>query len=236
MKSLRKRLAGDRGVALPVTVSVMFMVAGLATVTARAAITADHQSLRDRNVKQAIQAANAGLEAAMYRTNLMQPGSLQCALRNVSSGNLSVMGVGGDGWCIEQTEDLGNGQSYSVRVSAGSSLHVNGQSLVARKFVSTGMANGVRRRVLLRANAATGEPVFPQGYAGVSLDGLNLPEHRAGPGRRWLERRHPAAQLRICLRQRHARPGKVGPDPQQRERLPDRLHHPGPAELQPPAR
>ena len=98
--------------ALPVTVSVMFMVAGLATVTARAAITSDHQSLRDRNVKQAIQAANAGLEAAMYRTNLMQPGSLQCALRNVSSGNLqrdgrrrTTVGV------AEQTEDLGNGQS-----------------------------------------------------------------------------------------------------------------------------
>ena len=112
MRSLRKRLACDRGVALPVTVSVMFMVAGLATVTARAAITSDHQSLRDRNVKQAIQAANAGLEAAMYRTNLMQPGSLQCALRNASSGNLTVAGVGGDGWCAEQTEDLGNGQSY----------------------------------------------------------------------------------------------------------------------------
>ena len=175
MRSLRNRLASDRGVALPVAVSVMFMVAGLATVTARAAISADHQSLRDRNVKQAIQAANAGLEAAMYRTNLMQPGSLQCALKNASSGNLSVAGVGGDGWCVEQAEDLGNGQSYAVRVSAGSSLHVNGQSLVQRKFVSTGMANGVRRRVMLRSNAATGEPVFPQGYGGVSLDGLTLP-------------------------------------------------------------
>lgn len=175
MKSLRKRLAGDRGVALPVTVSVMFMVAGLATVTARGAITADHQSLRDRNVKQAIQAGNAGLEAAMYRTNLMQPGSLQCASKDASSGNLSVIGVGGDGWCPEQTEDIGNGQSYVVRVSAGSSLHVNGQSLVQRKFVSTGTANGVRRRVMLRSNAATGEPVFPNGYAGVALDGITLP-------------------------------------------------------------
>ena len=175
MRSLRKRLAGERGVALPVTVSVMFMVAGLATVTARGAISADHQSLRDRNVKQAIQAANAGLEAAMYRTNLMQPGSLQCALKSALTGNLSVLGVGVDGWCPEQTEDLGNGQSYTVLVSAGSSLHVNGQSLVQRKFVSTGAANDVRRRVVLRANAATGEPVFPQGYAGVSLDGITLP-------------------------------------------------------------
>jgi hypothetical protein len=175
VKSLRNRLAGDRGVALPVTVSVMFMVAGLATVTARAAITSDHQSLRDRNTKQAIQAANAGLEAAMYRTNLMQPGSLQCAGENALDGSLIVTGVEGNGWCAEQTEDLGNGQSYAVRVSAGSSLHVNGQSLVQRRFVSTGAANGVRRRVMLRSNAATGEPVFPQGYAGVSLDGLDLP-------------------------------------------------------------
>jgi hypothetical protein len=175
VRSLRNRLASDRGIALPVTVSVMFMVAGLATVTARAAISSDHQSLRDRNVKQAIQAANAGLEAAMYRTNLMQPGSLQCALENASSGNLTVVGVGGDGWCPQQTEDLGNGQSYAVRISAGSSLHVNGQSLVQRKFVSTGAANGVRRRVMLRSNAATGEPVFPQGYAGVALDGIDLP-------------------------------------------------------------
>jgi hypothetical protein len=175
VRSLRNRLASDRGIALPVTVSVMFMVAGLATVTARAAISSDHQSLRDRNVKQAIQAANAGLEAAMYRTNLMQPGSLQCALKNASSGNLTVVGVGGDGWCPQQTEDLGNGQSYAVRISAGSSLHVNGQSLVQRKFISTGAANGVRRRVMLRSNAATGEPVFPQGYAGVALDGIDLP-------------------------------------------------------------
>jgi hypothetical protein len=46
---------------------------------------------------------------------------------------------------------------------------------VQRKFVSTGAANGVRRRVMLRSNAATGEPVFPQGYAGVALDGIDLP-------------------------------------------------------------
>lgn len=156
------------------TVSVLFMVAGLATVTARAAITSDHQSLRDRNVKQAVQAANAGLEAAMYRTNLMQPGSLQCALKGVVDGNLHVAPLGLDGWCAAQTEDIGNGASYSARVSAGSSLHVNGQSLVQRRIVATGTAGGVTRRVMLRANAATGEPVFPQGYAGVSLDGLNL--------------------------------------------------------------
>jgi hypothetical protein len=171
----RTSLADDRGIALPVAISVMFMVAGLATMTARAAITSDHQSLRDRNVKQAYQAANAGLEAVMYRTNLLQPGSLQCAVKNPSNGALHVIALQGDGWCSPQTEDLGSGEGYNARVSGGSALHVNGQSLVQRTIVSTGSSNGVQRRVMLRANAATGEPVFPQGYAGVSLDGLNLP-------------------------------------------------------------
>ena len=93
------------------------MVAGLATVTAQAAITSDHQSLRDRNVKQALQAANAGLEAAMYRTNLMQPGSLQCAYKNPATGALHVTALQADGWCAEQTEDLGNGTTYTMRIS-----------------------------------------------------------------------------------------------------------------------
>jgi len=175
VRAFRNQLADDRGIALPVTISVMFMVAGLATMTARAAITSDHQSLRDRNVKQAFQAANAGVEAVMYRTNLMQPGSQQCAVKNPSNGALHVTALQGDGWCEPQTEDLGSGEAYTVRVSGGTSLQVNGQSLVQRRIVSVGTANGVQRRALLRANAATGEPVFPQGYAGVSLDGLNLP-------------------------------------------------------------
>jgi hypothetical protein len=175
VRPFRNHLMDERGIALPVTISVMFMVAGLATMSARAAISSDHQSLRDRNVKQAVQAANAGLEAVVYRTNLMQPGSQQCAVKNPSNGALHVTALQGDGWCAPQSEDLGSGEAYTVRVSAGSSLHVNGQSLVQRKIVSVGTANGVQRRVLLRANAATGEPIFPQGYAGVSLDGLNLP-------------------------------------------------------------
>jgi hypothetical protein len=175
VSAFRRRVADDRGIALPVAISVMFMVAGLATMTARAAITSDHQSLRDRNVKQAYQAANAGLEAVMYRTNLLQPGSLQCAVKNPANGALHVTALQGDGWCSPHTEDLGSGESYSALISGGSALHVNGQSLVQRTIVSTGTANGVQRRVMLRANAATGEPVFPQGYAGVSLDGLNLP-------------------------------------------------------------
>ncbi len=170
-----RRLHEERGVALPVTISVLFMVAGLATVTARAAITSEHQSLRDRNVKAALAAANAGLEAALYRTNLMQPGSTQCAYNNPGNSTFQVGAVESDGWCREQSEDLGNGAGFTMRVSGAQWLHANGQTLSRRSIVSTGTANGVRRRLMLQVNAATGEPVFPNGYGGVSLDGLTLP-------------------------------------------------------------
>jgi hypothetical protein len=168
-------MRNERGIALPASLAVLFMVAGLATVTARAAITSDHQSLRDRNVKQALQAANAGLAAAMYRTNLMQPGSVQCAYKNPSNGALAVGALQGDGWCQTQVEELGEGASYSMRVSGAQALHANGQALSRRTAVSTGIVNGVRRRLRLQMNAATGEPVFPEGYALVSLNGLTLP-------------------------------------------------------------
>ena len=169
------RLGDQRGIALPATMSVLFLVAGLATMSARAAIGGEHQSLRDRNVKQALQAANAGLEAAMYRTNLMQPGSTQCAYNNPGNSTFQVGAVETDGWCREQTEELGHGASFTMRVSGAEWLHANGQTLSRRTVVSTGFANGVRRRLMLQMNAATGEPVFPNGYAGVSLDGLTLP-------------------------------------------------------------
>ena len=64
--SFFRRLTDERGVALPVAMAVLFVVAGLATVAARAAIVSNNQSFRDNNAKRAVQAANAGLQAAVF--------------------------------------------------------------------------------------------------------------------------------------------------------------------------
>jgi hypothetical protein len=61
-----------------------------------------------------------------------------------------------------------------MRVSGAHSLTANGQALVERKIVSTGIANGIVRRVSQRITAATGEPVFAVGYAGVSLNAVDF--------------------------------------------------------------
>jgi hypothetical protein len=170
---IRTRLVGEeRAIAVPIALAILFLVWGLATVSLRGALTAQTQTQRDRNVKRALQAATAGVDAQIYRFNLLQPGSLQCI--SLSAGTLTVSALSADGWCAPQSEDLGDNVSYSARVSKAVAIAPNGQALVQRSVISTGYASGVRRRVLMRITAATGEPIFPGGYAGVSLSSLDV--------------------------------------------------------------
>jgi Tfp pilus assembly protein PilX len=172
--SPRHLAAEERGLAVPIALAILFMVAGLAMVSAREAIVSQTQSFRDRNVKRALQAAQAGLETAVYETNLMQPGSQQCATKAAPGAQLAISSLQADGWCPSQSEDLGDGATYAMRISGAQSLHVNGQALVERTVVSSGSVNGVRRRVSQRITAATGEPVFAFGYAGLSLTAVDF--------------------------------------------------------------
>ena len=169
-KSLRR---DERGVALPVALAILFLVAGLTTIAAKAGVVTNHFSQRDRNAQRALQAANAGVEATVYQLNLLQPRGLECVIKDVATNTLRIVPVDPDGWCINQTEDLGDGASYTSRASSAVSLNTNGQLLVQRKIVSTGTVNGVKRRVLLTTNAATGAPLFPADYAAISLSSVD---------------------------------------------------------------
>ena len=112
--SFFRRLTDERGVALPVALAVLFTVAGLATVAAR----------RDRLQQPVIprqqrQARRAGrerrLQAAVYQTNLLQPSSTQCVHKATSNGALTNGALQADTWCQPQTEDLGDGATYTFQ-------------------------------------------------------------------------------------------------------------------------
>lgn len=167
---LKLNLRDERGVALPVALAVLFAVAGLATVAARSAIVANHQSQRDRNAKSAIESAQSGLQAATHELNMLQPGLTSCVVKSPSTGDLSVASVPASGWCAAETETLGDGASYAVQVSGGAHLTVNGQNIDERKVVATGTANGVSRRATYTIDAATGNSLFPKGYGMVGRD------------------------------------------------------------------
>jgi hypothetical protein len=159
----------EHGIALPLALAVLAAVTVLALAAAAAGMTASHQSFRDRNAKRAFQASAAGVHTANYRTTLLQPGLQQCVIKDPSTGDLSVGPVQADGWCAPQTESLGDGATYTQQVSAGVLVVANGQKLVQREIISTGLVNGVKRRVEVRTSAATTSPLFPVGYAAVSL-------------------------------------------------------------------
>ena len=175
MRLNRPRYRDERALALPIALAVLAFVAGLATVAARAAVSTQHQSQRDTNAKRAIQAALSGLNAATYSTNLIQPGVLQCVVKNAMTGELSLATVQVDGWCSSQTETLSDGASYSVRVSAAVSMPGSGgQNLLERTVVSTGTSNGVTRRTKMVMRAAVAPESFPLDYALVSKSPLDI--------------------------------------------------------------
>ena len=174
MRFLR-RLTDERGVALPVALAVLAAVAGLATVAARAAVVSNNQSFRDNNAKRAVQAASAGLQAAVYQTNLLQPAANECVLKDNSTGALTNGAVQSSGWCQAQNEDLGDGASYSMQISSATDVTTStGLSASQRKVVSFGTVNGVRRRAVVTINAGRGAPVFPPGFVVTVRDSITL--------------------------------------------------------------
>jgi hypothetical protein len=173
MNRLKALLTDQRGIALPMALAVLFVTAGLATVAARAAIVADHQSLRDESAKRALQAAVSGIQNAVYQTNLVQPTGSQCAGRN-GSGQLAAQNVGSSGWCTAMTETLSDGATYSEQVSQATNVTANSLTVAQRQISSTGTANGVTRRVLYTIQAATGSQLFPTGYAMLADQSINM--------------------------------------------------------------
>jgi Tfp pilus assembly protein PilX len=173
MNRIRKGFIDERGIALPVALAVLFVTAGLATVAARSAITASHQSFRDENAKRAIQAAVSGIQNAVYQTNLTQPNATQCATRN-GSGQLATQAVQSNGWCTAMTEVLGDGATYSEQVSQATAVTVNSITVQQRQIASTGTVNGVTRRVLYTVQAATGAQIFPTGYAMLADQSISM--------------------------------------------------------------
>ena len=163
------RTDDESGIALPIALAVLLVLTVLAAAAAAAAISANHQSSRQKSSKRSFQAAVAGVQSANYQTTLLHPGLQQCVVKDTATGALSIAAVQADGWCAPQLETLGDGETYSQRVSAGTLIQSNGQELVRREIVSTGVVSGIKRRVDVTTTASSEKALFPRGYAAVSL-------------------------------------------------------------------
>jgi hypothetical protein len=174
---VRNRLGGfagdERGFVMGLLVMILALALMLLAVAATQAIRTTDTANRDRYSRQAVQAAEAGLDTAVYRADALSVDlrtvlnvSNQCVAE--TGGLLTFLNVGG--WCPVVDEDLGNDISYSYRVSPVTHVAVpptcpllalvtcTVNHTLRRTVVSTGMAgpgcpNGsscVKRRLMAK--------------------------------------------------------------------------------------
>lgn len=169
-------LRGERGSVLVFAMIAMFIVATLSTVAIAVSIDTNTGTRRDSNYKNAAEAAEAGLQVALYRINMLNPSSTNCVGDAVAAPATST------GLCQSSTYALGNGATYqyytSPALGSGATcvgLSITSSDVSQRCITATGTANGVIARSQIRAAAFAATPLFPTsglvGLNSVSLSG-----------------------------------------------------------------
>jgi hypothetical protein len=172
-------LASESGIAVPIALAVLLTTVLLATVATGLAIQTSQTSTRDARSKAAIEAADAGLRAAIYRLNSYQPDANYCPTEPTNfqvgtNGAPTSTLCPADGPGVSQ--GLGNGATYSYWISramqsgdscTGPSVASSQDSTAQRCITGVGTANGVSARVQERVAAYTSAPAFPTAVFGT---------------------------------------------------------------------
>lgn len=165
MRFISRLLRGQDGIAMPVVIGALTITTGLAAGTFAVVLEGNHSSVRDRDSKRALAAAEAGLQMAALKVSELKPLATQC----VTTAAVSPV----NGECPSTpTQSIGNGASYTYTVSVpGPSLQcatvpgLTANATTDRCITAVGTANGVRRRLQMRF--AYVPPYVPFGQAGL---------------------------------------------------------------------
>src|SRR5687767_11570537 len=157
-RSLRVRLRSERGAAVPITMLITAAVLAIAGAATLGSINAQRGTVRDQDVKLAIAAADAGVQAAILRQNQGDDLATSATPCIVGGGSaLTAVATSGDGWCPEQTGEVADA-SYAYRVLPADYASVGESRQI--EVVSTGTSDSVSRRVSVTAQANTGVGLF----------------------------------------------------------------------------
>lgn len=169
----RHSLGREDGVAMIVAIGIlavlMILGATLMTTTSLVGTATKTEGLR----KRAFEAAQAGLQATLYRVNMLTPDNTLCigdadsAIRSPDSAL--------NGWCRPYTQSLGNGTTYTswttprlVSATKCAGLQVGSNSRIIERCVTAdGTVGGVSRRVQARIASFAPGKVFPASFVGL---------------------------------------------------------------------
>ena len=180
MRTARPPLSDDGGFALIIAICALLVISLLAAAAVAIGLQTMSSSRRDTYRKGALEAAEAGLQIASYRLNMLDPA-------NANSQNSECVGDAlatpdPTGTCPSSLTTLGNGASYRYwstpvlgprSTCAGQALSSD-MSLAQRCITAVGIDNGIQERSQIRVAAFTAAPFFPvDGVTGLKSVALN---------------------------------------------------------------
>lgn len=148
---MRRLTTSQEGVALPVATAMLLVISLFVIAFFSVTLQVNETSIEDRSSKRALAAAEAGVQTALYRMN--EIGTSQPTLCFTTDW-VPLQ----DGQCPGETDPLGNGASYTYYVTPelGTAPCVVAGAATDRCITAIGTADGVQRRVQVRANTITG--------------------------------------------------------------------------------
>ena len=152
-----------------IAIAVLLVVGTLGTVAVATAVQTNAGTRHDAAYKNAAEAAEAGLQIALYRMNMANPTAANCVGDSAGSPGTS-------GWCQSSTYSLGNGSTYqywTTPVMAANDtcagLQITSSDVNQRCITAVGVSGGQVARSQIRAGAFTAAPLFPDaGAIGLS--------------------------------------------------------------------
>jgi hypothetical protein len=182
IRKLHSRLTDPGGFAMPIVVVVSMVLMLVAAVAVTSGLNATTSSNRDRQVKVARQAADAGLELALYHLNAVMAGQPLPCVTGDASGNMTMVGYSTPGgeWCAPVTGTVADGSKVEYQVSKETPVAGTSPQQVTRKIVATGTYLGQKRRVFTEIRATRG--VVALGTFGISARDKILVQNEARIG------------------------------------------------------
>jgi hypothetical protein len=167
IRALRAAARDESGIAAITAIIILFIVLGLVGASVSTALQTNGSTRRDGDKKNALEAAEAGLQVANYRLNMLQPDTSHCVGDTVTT-------PAGDGTCPSSTTYLGNGSDYTFYMTppiGPGTAYPNAtcvglivQSNIAisqRCITAVGESHGIIARSQIRVAAFAAAPVFP---------------------------------------------------------------------------
>jgi hypothetical protein len=164
-----------------VAVISLLVVSVLAATAVAIGVQTNTSTRRDANKKNSLEAAEAGLQVALYRLNMLAVSPTLCL------GDIVATTAPSSGWCASSAHTLGNGSTYQYYTTPilPSGLDVQGKPCAGQQILDTtvtqrcvmaiGTSHGVTSRSEVRVTAYKATPLFPvagvTGLLSVSLNG-----------------------------------------------------------------